>query len=178
MITEAIMLVKAAFLVWLLVKACDSSSFCFGWCSNTYKSSLLCPFLQVFQLRSENVYCRIVWGQTNPTAYNDHHKNYCILCWLVIIHYSNQWSCLSRFDIFIFCKCKSMVAYSICQYLVLLLVLCCFVFWDGNSLHSSDWPRISYIDQAGLELTETRLPLRPKCWDERYVPPCLADFTL
>lgn len=53
MITEAITLVEDACLVWLLVKACDSGSFYFEWCSNIYKSSLLFPFLQVFQLREK-----------------------------------------------------------------------------------------------------------------------------
>jgi hypothetical protein len=29
---------------------------------------------------------------------------------------------------------------------------------------------------AGLGLTEVRLPLPPKSWDERHVPPCLVRF--
>jgi hypothetical protein len=29
-------------------------------------------------------------------------------------------------------------------------------------------------NQAGLEITELSLPLPPDCWDERYLPPCLA----
>lgn len=34
------------------------------------------------------------------------------------------------------------------------------------SLSSSSCPETSYVDQAGLQLTEISLPLPPKCWDK------------
>lgn len=34
------------------------------------------------------------------------------------------------------------------------------------------------IDQVGLELTDICLPLPPRGWDERSVPPCLAFLSL
>jgi hypothetical protein len=34
------------------------------------------------------------------------------------------------------------------------------------------WPH--YVTQVGLEL-EVLLPLPPKCWDYRYILPCLAN---
>lgn len=40
------------------------------------------------------------------------------------------------------------------------------------SLCSYDWP--PYVDQAGLECKEIRLPLPPKCWDQRREPPLLV----
>jgi hypothetical protein len=56
---------------------------------------------------------------------------------------------------------------------MLFLLLFCFVGWvlvcliafkNRVSLYSSGCPRIHYIDQAGLKLTEIQLPLPPKCW--------------
>ena len=35
-----------------------------------------------------------------------------------------------------------------------------------------------FIDQAGLELTEIYLPLPPKCWDQRCVPPLPSLLSL
>ena len=47
-----------------------------------------------------------------------------------------------------------------CFYLFVL------VFEDRVSLCSfGAWPGTSSVAQAGLELTELRLPLPPKCWD-------------
>jgi hypothetical protein len=37
----------------------------------------------------------------------------------------------------------------------LLVGFCFFVFWDKVSLCSIDWPGTYYVDQGGLELTET-----------------------
>ena len=45
-------------------------------------------------------------------------------------------------------------------------VLLCFYTWDRVSLYNSPGcPRTCSVDQTGLELTETHLPLVPECWD-------------
>ena len=45
-------------------------------------------------------------------------------------------------------------------------VLFCFVFSrQGFSAALEPVLELSLVDQAGLELTEIRLPLPPKCWD-------------
>ena len=46
----------------------------------------------------------------------------------------------------------------------LLMFVCLFVFQDRVSLYnSSSYLGTHSVDQAGLELTETYLPLPPKC---------------
>jgi hypothetical protein len=48
------------------------------------------------------------------------------------------------------------------------------IFFEKVSPHSPGSPGTHSVDQAGLELTETHLPLPPECWDERHEPPCPA----
>lgn len=38
-------------------------------------------------------------------------------------------------------------------------------FGDSIWLGSPVWPGIRYVEQGGLELTETSWPLLPECWD-------------
>jgi hypothetical protein len=47
------------------------------------------------------------------------------------------------------------------------------VFWFSVSL--CNWPVTSSVDQAALRFTEIHLPLLPKSWDGRCVPPYLAE---
>jgi hypothetical protein len=46
-----------------------------------------------------------------------------------------------------------------------------FCFQDKLCLYSPGCPGTHSVDQAGLELRKVRLPLTPKCWDQRHVPP-------
>ena len=43
------------------------------------------------------------------------------------------------------------------------LFVCLFVFETEYNILGS--PETSFVDQAGLELTEKHLPFPPKCWD-------------
>jgi hypothetical protein len=46
----------------------------------------------------------------------------------------------------------------------------CLFFQDIISLYCFDGLGTCPVDQAGLEPTETLLPLPPECWDKRLVP--------
>lgn len=39
-----------------------------------------------------------------------------------------------------------------------------FLFETGILLHICNWPRTSYVDQAGPKFTVVHLPLSPYCW--------------
>ncbi|KAM7317276.1 hypothetical protein ACRRTK_023578 [Alexandromys fortis] len=50
--------------------------------------------------------------------------------------------------------------------LVLFCCCCCCLFFEiGFLCGFGACPGTSSVDQAGLELTEIRLPLPPECWD-------------
>jgi hypothetical protein len=51
--------------------------------------------------------------------------------------------------------------------LFVCLVLFCFVLGDRVSLRRPGWPETHSVNQVGLKLAETCLPLPPKCWDSR-----------
>jgi hypothetical protein len=53
-----------------------------------------------------------------------------------------------------------------------------FASQDRISLCSLGCPGSSFIDQAGLELTEIHLPLPPECWDLRCAPPPPCSLNL
>jgi hypothetical protein len=66
------------------------------------------------------------------------------------------------------------------EYLIFLgvVVFCLFwflVFQDRVSLYSPGCPGTHFVDQSGLN-SEICLPLPPECWDQRRVPPCLAQM--
>jgi hypothetical protein len=45
------------------------------------------------------------------------------------------------------------------------------MFFGPRLFFCRDKSFIPFVDQAGLKLTKIRLPLPPKCWDQRRVPP-------
>jgi hypothetical protein len=45
------------------------------------------------------------------------------------------------------------------------VVIVCLVLFEAGSLQSPTGLRTHYVDQVGLELIETCLPLLPQCWD-------------
>lgn len=49
------------------------------------------------------------------------------------------------------------------------ILLVVYLFWDRVS-QWSHCPEIHFVEEAGLELTETELPLPPKGWCERRTP--------
>lgn len=46
---------------------------------------------------------------------------------------------------------------------------------QNNSLHFARIFVSSRVVQVGLDLRAVLLPQAPKCWDQRHVPPYLAD---
>jgi hypothetical protein len=59
--------------------------------------------------------------------------------------------------------------------ITIIIIICC-CFQDRISLSSPGCPGTHSVAQAGLELTEIRLPLPPECWD--YSPACCYDLHL
>ena len=55
------------------------------------------------------------------------------------------------------------------HYHVCLICPFLFFFETGFSVAVEPFLELALVDQAGLELTEIRLPLPPECWDERRV---------
>lgn len=62
-----------------------------------------------------------------------------------------------------------------CCVVSLSLCVCFILFFEtGISLYNHGCHGTHYLDLAGLEPTETQLPLSPECWHERHAPPHLA----